>query len=99
MNQKQFETGYKKILKSYGIDYNKELEAEVKTILGNLYIKCLDGWIAMRFLDKDFSVSNFYAKFSKDEPLNNFSFKYNIHSFDNESCLEELDNRLNALIR
>lgn len=99
MNQKQFETGYKKILKSYGIEYNKELEAEVKTNLGNLYIKCLDGWIAMRFLDKDFSVSNFYAKFSKDEPLNNFSYKYNIHSFDNESCLEELDNRLNALIR
>ena len=99
MNQKQFETGYKKILKSYDIEYNKELEAEVKTNLGNLYIKCLDGWIAMRFLDKDFSVSNFYAKFSKDEPLNNFSYKYNIHSFDNESCLEELDNRLNALIR
>ena len=99
MNQKQFETDYKILLKSYGIDYNKELEAEVKTNLGNLYIKCLDGWIAMRFLDKDFSVSNFYAKFSKDEPLNNFSFKYNIHSFDNESCSEELDNRLNALIR
>ena len=99
MNQKQFETGYKKILKSYGIDYNKELEAEVKTILGNLYIKCLDGWIAMRFLDKDFSVSSFYAKFSKDTPLNNFSFKWNIHSFDRGDCLDELDNRLNALMR
>ena len=98
MTQKQFETDYKILLKSYDIDYNKELEAEVKTNLGNLYIKCLDGWIAMRFLDKDFSVSNFYAKFSKDEPLNNFSFKYNIHSFDNESCLEELDNRLNTLL-
>lgn len=98
MNQKQFETDYKILLKSYNIDYNTDLEAEVKTNLGNLYIKCLDGWIAMRFLDKDFSVSNFYVKFSKDEPLNNFSYKWNIHSFDNESCLEELDNRLNALL-
>lgn len=99
MTQKQFETDYKLLLKNYNIDYSKELEAEVKTNLGNLYIKCLDGWIAMRFLDKDFSVSNFYAKFSKEEPFNNFSFKWNIHSFDNETCLDELDNRLNALMK
>ena len=99
MNQKKFETDYKILLKSYEIDYNKGLEAEVKTKLGNLYIHCLDGWVAMRFLDKDFSVSKFFAEFSENEPLNKYSWKWNIHLFDRESCLEELDSRLDALLR
>ncbi len=98
MTQKQFEKDYKIVLKSYGLEYNEDLETEAKTNLGLLHIRCLNGWIAMRFLDKDFSVSSFFAKFSKDEQINQHSFKWNIHSFDSETCLEELDNRLNALI-
>ena len=65
MNQKQFETDYKILLKSYGIDYNTELEAEVETNLGNLYITCLDGWIAMRFWIKIFLFLIFMRNFQK----------------------------------
>jgi len=101
MAQNKFQTEFKKILKSYNIEAEKEfdrLEAKAKTNLGDVCITCLNGWIAMRFEQKDFSISKFFEKFSEHEPLNKWSYKWNIHFSDKEVCLIELDARLNALM-
>ena len=98
MQQKQFEKLFKQILGDYKIKVDKDLRASADTALGGLEITCRDGWIAMRFTDEDFSVSNFYALFGGYENLNIHSFKFNIHSEDRKDVLIELDERLNILM-
>jgi len=92
MTQAKFEKEFKRILKT------DRLSLEINTKLGSLYIHCLDGWIAMRFIDNDFSVSKFFAEFSEHEPLNKWSWKWNIHFATREDCLQELQDRLEILI-
>jgi len=102
MTQKKFESEFKKVLKEYGINVYREydrLHAQPMTNLGELFISCNDGWISMRFAPENFSISKFYAKFSESEPINKWSYKYNIHTHDKEDCILELDSRLNALMR
>jgi hypothetical protein len=98
MTQKQFEKLFKQILGDYEIKVDKDLKASADTALGGLEITCRDGWIAMRFTDEDFSVSNFYALFSQNETFNVWSFKWNIHFEDRKDVLIELDERLNILM-
>ena len=92
MTQAKFEKEFKRILNM------DELTVTLPTKLGNLHIHCLDGWIAMRFIDNDFSVSKFFAEFSEHEPINKYSFKWNIHCTEMEDCLQELQDRLEILI-
>lgn len=92
MTQSKFEKEFKRIL---NIDKNFCI---LTTKLGNLHIHCLDGWIAMRFLNDDFSVSKFFAEFSEHEPLNRYSYKWNIHCTEMEDCLQELQDRLEILL-
>lgn len=92
MTQSKFEKEFQRILNT---DKNF---CFLKTRLGNLHIHCLDGWIAMRFLDNDFSVSKFFTEFSEHEPLNRWSFKWNIHRAEMKDCLQELQDRLEILI-
>jgi hypothetical protein len=99
MKQKEFEKAFKEVLKKYNISYIKEfdvLRATILTSLGVLQIGCLDGWIAMRFISDDFSVSKFFAEFPK-ENINRHSFKWNLHCHEKENCILELKNRLNKL--
>jgi hypothetical protein len=91
MKQKQFETAFKKLLKT------DKLETIIETSLGQLSIHCLDGWIAMRFLPENFSLSKFSEKFGKDQAINVWSNKWNIHRTTREYCLEELEFRLENL--
>ncbi len=102
MTQRKFESEFKKVLKEYGINVYREydrLHAKPMTNLGELFISCNDGWISMRFAPENFSVSKFFAKFSEDEPINVYSYKWNIHFSVKEVCILELDRRLNALMR
>jgi hypothetical protein len=90
---------FKQILSDYNIKVDKDLRAETITRLGRLSIVCLDGWVAMRFTDEDFSVSDFYAVFGESEDFNPHSFKFNIQSYqDKQDVLIELDERLNILM-
>lgn len=92
MTQKKFEIEFNKILKEYNI------KTEITpTILGDAYICCYDGWIAMGFKDNRFSLYKFKKLFGENEPINPYSHKYNIHA-EREDCLFELRRRLNILI-
>ena len=94
MTSKKFESEFRKVLKVHGID-TKATMVNVETSLGGLFISCHDDWIAMRFTDDDFSLNSFFAKFSREEHINPYSFKWNIFG---EDALDELDNRLSALL-
>ena len=100
MTKKEFEKAFKEVLKKYNISYIKEfdvLRATILTSLGVLQIGCLDGWIAMRFISDDFSISKFFAEFPEHENINRHSFKWNIHFHKKENCILELKNRLSKL--
>jgi hypothetical protein len=97
MTSKKFEIEFRKVLKAHGIII-KGTMVTVDTILGALFISCHEDWIAMRFADDDFNLQDFYAKFSQEEIINPYSFKWNIFANYEEDVLDELDNRLSVLL-
>lgn len=106
MMTKDFNRKVKEICLSYGCKfepkYKNQIRYTIETPFGKMQIisspspKIKFYTIFYQFLE-DFDVEYFYRYFSKNENINRFSKKWNVHTSDINWAFDTLDERLNNL--
>lgn len=106
MTAKDFNKQLKQICLEHGYKFEPNYKGQIRYIaetpFGKMQVissptpRIKSYTVFYKFLE-DFDISYFYRYFSKNETINRFSKKWNVHTTDPEYALTELDERLNNL--